>query len=807
MASYVNSENAGFRSSRIWDFGWSLFRRKVGFKPVVWMVLLFLALGAVASGLEGVVRGLGAIENALLNVILAGLGLGWWTATRRRNFLVPTLGYVIGNVFIFFWFGSLLLDLWFLGRALWVWLLEWVVSQWPAPTAIASTSLEAINLAWLELARKTAVYVTEIRVWISGWVSADPEFNPRALEFFWGTLFWTLAFLTGHITRKNGRFEMPMFAAGGILLFALSFARHDSHYYLLVFSVPVLLLFAFRTLQANEDRWRRTFLDYAEYLRFDFIVAVSVWVLLLAAAAYLVPAARDWVRINAWTRRDPPTASSGEDSGRSVPIGDLLGISSPTPTQAYLATYQNPGLPRSHLLGSGPELGQQVVMMVHVENQGDPETADFKWRGLVYDRYIGNGWTVGPQQQESYPGGAVLRLAQNEPGRVLRQIVQETSSIGQLAYAAGDIISMDQPFEVSWIEGTGEHREIFGVRQQADQYRVDSVVPAYTIDQLRNSPSGYPAWIRDRYLSLPETLPARVTELALEITREETNPFDRARALEQYLRGFRYTLDLPAPPADRDVVDYFLFDLQQGYCDYYATAMVVMARANGLPARLAVGYNAGVYDPANQRYIVTAQQAHSWPEIYFPGAGWIAFEPTAGVEPILWEQISTDFIPGDFPLEGMPESGYLTWSPGNTWMWMAAGFFGLIGAVFLIDFIWLKSRSPKRFFAMVMQRLYRFQRRRGGPGVSQPTPYELAKILQQALSKGNQNQFRLPAWLDCRFEIGRLAEYHVLSSYSAMGVGKNEQQVGQKLWMKLRYKLLFVRLWLIFQWKTPRRTP
>ena len=77
------------------------------------------------------------------------------------------------------------------------------------------------------------------------------------------------------------------------------------------------------------------------------------------------------------------------------------------------------------------------------------------------------------------------------------------------------------------------------------------------------------------------------------------------------------------------MVDYFLFDLRQGYCDYYASAMIVFARSRGLPARLAVGYASGEYDPVSDQFLVTEADAHSWPEIYFPEYGWIPFEPTA----------------------------------------------------------------------------------------------------------------------------------------------------------------------------------
>jgi transglutaminase-like putative cysteine protease len=114
------------------------------------------------------------------------------------------------------------------------------------------------------------------------------------------------------------------------------------------------------------------------------------------------------------------------------------------------------------------------------------------------------------------------------------------------------------------------------------------------------------------------------------LTSAEPTPYDRARAIEQYLRTFPYSLDVPHPPPDQDLVDYFLNDLRKGYCDYYASAMVVLARAAGIPARLAIGYANGTYDLNSRRFLVTEADAHSWVEVFFPNIGWVAFEPTAG---------------------------------------------------------------------------------------------------------------------------------------------------------------------------------
>jgi transglutaminase-like putative cysteine protease len=790
MNSFANGARAA---------GWDFIRQKVGLETLLSISLLFWALGAVVVGLGDVVRGLAGIQIALWILIVFGLGLGWWSASRQGGKFLLAFWVVSGSFIVFLLFGGLLLDGWFLLRAILAWGIEWADSFIAEAPMLSSPSHQALHLAWISFAGKAMLYGAEILLWLDGWFVGDPGFNLRALEFFSGVLTWFLAVLAGWIDRKNGHFEWSLVPAGILLLAAQAFARHVSHYSLIMFVTPMLLLFAFRTWRSNENRWNRINMDYAEYLRFDFTVAATIWVLILVFLAYLVPLARDLVSANAWFQSRQAQVAAAGSSGETVPIGDALGLMTPTPTQAYLSTFQSPGMPRSHLLGAGPELSEQVVMFVHLENHPDPAAERFNWRGLVYDLYNGSGWSVGPLEQRVYQAGAEIPLEFAGQERVLRQSVRSVGSVGQLAYAAGDILSMDHPFEVSWAEGPDEPRRIFGVRQRAEQYRVDSVIPTYTPDLLRSRGTGYPPWISGRYLSLPDQVPARVQDLAAQITRDQSTPYDQARAIERYLRGFPYNLDLPAPPADRDVVDYFLFDLQEGYCDYYASAMVVMARSAGIPARLAIGFNAGTYDSANQRYIVTAQQAHSWPEIYFPGVGWVAFEPTAGVAPISWDQVpreigAVELMGGDSPIQKIIEV-----LPENGWFWFTVGLSIFLLVVFWIDRLVLRSYAPDRFFALVMQRFYRFQRTALGSSPGQTTPYELVQEIQAAFSPLFKRPGFVAALLDGRAEIDRLTEYHVLSSYSQKGAGKNEKDIGLRLWLKLRYQLLFITIWLIFQ--------
>ena len=147
-------------------------------------------------------------------------------------------------------------------------------------------------------------------------------------------------------------------------------------------------------------------------------------------------------------------------------------------------------------------------------------------------------------------------------------------------------------------------------------------------EALRNSGQDYPSWIADRYLTLPPSVPERVKELAVSLTAGLTNPYDKAVAIEEYLRGLTYTND-PEPIAyDVDAADSFLFETQKGHSDHFTSAMAVMARSLGIPSRLALGYGPGEDDPEQRAFVVRDRDSHTWPEVYFPGAGWIEFEPS-----------------------------------------------------------------------------------------------------------------------------------------------------------------------------------
>jgi len=165
-------------------------------------------------------------------------------------------------------------------------------------------------------------------------------------------------------------------------------------------------------------------------------------------------------------------------------------------------------------------------------------------------------------------------------------------------------------------------------------YQGRALVPVVPPETLRRASTNYPEEVLATYLQLPALDPG-IPRLAREITQRNSTAFDKAAAIEMYLRTrFGYTLTQPDPPP-KDPLAYFLFRRRAGHCEYFATAMTVMVRSLGIPARYINGFLLGEYNDVADSYIVRGSDAHSWVEVYFPDYGWIPFDPTppAGSKP------------------------------------------------------------------------------------------------------------------------------------------------------------------------------
>jgi transglutaminase-like putative cysteine protease len=155
---------------------------------------------------------------------------------------------------------------------------------------------------------------------------------------------------------------------------------------------------------------------------------------------------------------------------------------------------------------------------------------------------------------------------------------------------------------------------------------VTSRRPAPTRGELARAGQDYPEQLEGRFTQLPASTPSRVARRTSVITERASNPYETAVVIEQWLENNReYSLDVDRP--EGNIADAFLFEMNRGYCTYYATTMVTMLRSQGIPARMVVGYTSGER-VAEDRWVVRGYNSHAWVEVYFPDIGWVRFDPT-----------------------------------------------------------------------------------------------------------------------------------------------------------------------------------
>jgi hypothetical protein len=585
------------------------------------------------------------------------------------------------------------------------------------------------------------VILARLADFIVGWASGNPSYDPLATVLLWGLAMWGVSVWAAWAVRRQAR-PLAAVTPGGVLLAAgLSYSRADGTALLFLLGSALLLVALVQHL-TRQRRWETEGTDYSEELSLDIaMVAIPMAVMILAAAAFapnisprrISQMVQEAVRI--------PHAEVGE-------LGDSLGLRRQSLDSSLFEAWRSPGMPRNHLIGSGPELSQEIVLEIQPpqvqispqdQETGRVETARLHyWRSRTYDIYSGYGWMTGRPETIAYQAGELARppgfpesqnLTAAQTGQVI--MMQEIQVFGaqDSLYVAGMILAADQDYQVAWRRSTASAgADIFGGSIATSPYRVRSSVTLPDPERLRAASGDYPQVIRERYLTLPEGIPQRVLALALQLTATQPNPFDRALAIEGYLRRFPYTLDVPLPPPGADAVDYFLFDLQQGYCDYYATAMVVLARAAGIPARLVIGYAGGSYDFERGVTVVTAADAHSWAELYFTGTGWVEFEPTGG-RPDL--DSAAEAAPATLTV--LEEEPFPTAYPRPaSWTWLL-GLCALLGLLVLalIAWQWMDDRRLKALPAgpavlQLYRRFYRLGQSITANPITGETPYEFA---------------------------------------------------------------------------------
>ncbi len=741
------------------------------------LILLLIAVSAFVSGIKEGVRSVqdAAFFPVAAFALILSYVFGFSSMSTRR---VLPIVLLTGFIFAFIESARLMEPIKNLLRSLPQFELElirWVLEK---ETPKSTPDVSIIQIQFSEIVRTASEFTSHV-------LSASVK-NPPVREFLWDMPLIILAAWAGWRTGRHYQTFLALAPMLGLHAFILNYTGKDT------FSLQVAI-FAFVMLVGINQIWNisRENADSSERAVRETYPAIILLSFLLAIGAGFVPA----ISIKDVTQKLAKKDNIAEAIGLEKELIQISTLS---------------GLPRQHLIGLSPRISSTIIFKVRTGELAPTENIIIKeivprhyWRWLTYDIYNGRGWSTSQAENASYSANKYLFPNTSDRYRLIHQQVEKSFTQDGRLYWTGSLVTVSQPFNASWRVTpqslSPESNPLFiadmlGANTKAQTYQADSLVPMISANELRDLLQNYPQEISARYLSLPKSVPQRVLDLAKELTANMANPYDKAKAIEAYLRTYPYSLDVKAPSPDQDVADYFLFDQKIGYCDYYATSMAVLSRAVGLPARLVIGYSNGAYDSTQAEYVVREANAHSWVEIYFADVGWVEFEPTASQLPIILpEELPKEVSPSITPfpttsklgVSGVAKQGYsinqvilalallltFIFSLAGLWFLHAQGLlwtYGSIGSIY--EYVYYHGKKIYKDAPL------------------HETPTIFADKLRSKLRTG------YPLLIPAPDEIKLLTDLYLQEIYSAHPITKDERVIAVKVWRKLFWRLLYARV-------------
>ena len=750
-----------------------------------------MALACLPLALSEIVRDAGV--SLLLPLTLVGAGLAWLLAGWgvRRLFsgfvllilgpltLVVRIGQMGDAVFEFIRQSFVLFPTFF----------NKVFYETPSDVSLFLSSRET-------LLQKALAFSGRISLWFTGIFRGVQIEDPVIRTLIWCLALWLIAVWAGWQIYRNKKFMLGMLPSTVMLAFVLDYTGKEKEILWLHLAL-LLFLYGLTNYHHLQKHWDTSHTDYADSTSIDTLVIVSALTLVLVSASFLV---------STFSIKDILDDFREKRAGSNESQAESLGLESVKDN--FRVTGFGNGLPRSYLLKAGPEISTQLAMTIStgdlppMSRNAHPNVPRYYWRTLTYSIYTGAGWTNPPVESEDIPAGQAV-IEETDPSyRIVNTNVTFPKDTSERLYWTGSLVRADVPFTAAWTRKTENasllNTDMLAAFAPVESYTAESVLLNVSAQELRDSPSVYPSWVRNRFLALPDSVPERVLALARDLTASEPNAYDRALAIQNYLREFPYTLDISTPPADRDVTDYFIFDLKQGYCDYYATSMAVLARAAGLPARLVVGYANGSYDLERAQYIVTENYAHSWVEIYFAGIGWVEFEPTAS-EPVIFyeEENNSDPTTAETLTEEISFNNVFSSLLQNTVQkaWFPVVVVIVLGLAWIgVDTLRIKRIPPAQTIQILYKRLRRLARPVTGYASRNQTAHFYALNLNRRLSEIKASP-RLTKWIvPSRSEIDQLTELFSRSLFAPLAPSRAEAEQAIKAWSSLKWRLALANL-------------
>ncbi len=467
---------------------------------------------------------------------------------------------------------------------------------------------------------------------ISDLFARQPVEDPLFFVALMSIAFWIVSSWAGFALVRNQNYLGAVVPAAIALIIIQNYdsVAAGRLWFLAFFAFIALLLLGRLQFLQNKLSWRARRIFVSPDNSVDLTSSMAIAAGLIIVVAWTVPASLSSMNaaVKTWNRVTKPWHELTEKMENAVSALE-------SPSGGRRGEFFGSEL----LLGRGFPLSDLVMFEVEVpEIPFENRPPRFYWRGRTYDRFLNGQWYTSGTVREEYSPAVTnpfnVDTQEKEPAHFLFNTGDTTFS---LLYSPAQPIWVSRP-GVTFATPADAGQDIvawhaYPALRGGETYQLDAVLSNPNQQQLQEAGTEYPAWVSEKYLQLPESFSPRIRELAEQVTLGAQTPYEKAFAVTSYLReNITYSQTIPEMPRNQDPLEWILFEHKQAYCVYYASADVLMLRSLGVPARMAVGFAQG--ERNGNTYTVRRLHSHAWAEVYFPGVGWVEFEPT-GNQPSL----------------------------------------------------------------------------------------------------------------------------------------------------------------------------
>lgn len=519
---------------------------------------------------------------------------------------------------------------------------------------VATGSLSIVSTGKLDLFTTVAVPIAFAYKAFRVWHRREPELSARtatalvlAYFLFFPFDLWVLSRSRAD-TAPNPALYAALLATMHLLLFATvirlySARTNRDHAFLAVLAVASMLSSAILTVETG------------------FLVALAIF-LALAVSTFVAMEIRRSGADAVSPPLDPGTPLANQLNRALGAVSLLVALAAlvlgvviffmiPRFTTGYMSALNlqpnmMTGFSDDMTLGTIGQIQQDPSVVMRITADNPARAQEIHWRGIVLTTFDGKRWFNREHSEKIVLAGPDGAYYLNGPFRLHEsQPIRYTVLMEPMATSAVFVAPSVQALRGNFLEDAGraailrhhfllvdDTGSIFNSERVGAKVRYEGLsrLPEIPPRELRNAPSAYANEITDTFLQVPPGLDPRIKQLAEQVTSKAPDPYDKALALEAYLKThYGYTLDLRGDPGN-DPLAYFLFTRRAGHCEYFASAMAIMLREIGIPSRYATGFLPGEYNDVAGDFIIRASDAHAWVEVFFPGYGWITFDPTPG---------------------------------------------------------------------------------------------------------------------------------------------------------------------------------